>query len=163
MNGMRKYGLTLLGLLISIVVLLGAIIKDLDLFESVTSFLNSVERFEVDEFIIPIIIFLFFAGLDLLKRRKSRKVELEKLKIYKAMLGSTHHILNNFLNQMQLFKITADRTPGFAPEILDLYDQIMNDASMQIEALGSITNISESSIETSIDPNTKYQEKNLPN
>ena len=44
---------------------------------------------------------------------KKIKLENAKLRIYKAMLSSSHHILNNFIYQMDIFKITAEDTPGF--------------------------------------------------
>ena len=55
---------------------------------------------------------------------------------------------------MQLFKMTAEDTPGFDPDVLSIYDQIIRDASMQIDALGSITNIDESSIHAAVAPKT---------
>ncbi len=55
--------------------------------------------------------------------------------IYKAMISAIHHVLNNFLNQMQLFKLVAEDTPGFNHEILSLYDDVIDEASGQIEAL----------------------------
>ena len=133
------------------------IIIDLDLFEVAITTLEGLEKFEVDEFIIPIMIFGFFAFFDLIRRQRSHKIEFEKIEIYKAMMSSTHHILNNFLNQIQLFKMTAEDTPGFDPEVLTLYDQTIEEASVQIDALGSVTNINELSIRASVapQPNTR--------
>ncbi len=34
------------------------------------------------------------------------------------MLSSSHHILNNFIYQMNIFKMTAEETLGFDSEIL---------------------------------------------
>lgn len=65
---------------------------------------------------------------------------------------STHHILNNFLNNMQLFKITAEDTLEFDPDVLSLYDVVIKDTSAQIEALGNITTIEEESIHASVTP-----------
>jgi hypothetical protein len=68
------------------------------------------------------------------------------------MVSSTHHILNNFLNQMQLFKLTAQDTPGFDPQILSLYDRIIKDATNQIEALSNIEKVNETTIQESVIP-----------
>jgi hypothetical protein len=73
------------------------------------------------------------------------------------MMSAIHHILNNFLNQMQLFKMTAEDTPGFDHEILSLYDQIIDETSTQIGALSSITRINEVSISTSVSPQSHAQ------
>ena len=152
MEHMKKYKFTLIGLLISVTILLYTLTNDVDLFEKTLNYLHKLEVFEVDEFIIPSFIFGLFVLFDMLKLRKEYKVEHEKIKIYKAMMSSTHHVLNNFLNQMQLFKITAESIPDFDPDILVLYDQIMKDANEQIDALGSITSIDEVSIRSSVTP-----------
>lgn len=151
---MKNYRLTILGLVISVITWIVTIVFELDLFERMHSVLEDVEEYEIDELIIPLLIFSFFTLADSIRRRRYKAVEREKIKIYRAMMASTHHILNNFLNQMQLFKMTADRTPGFSPEVLSLYEQIIKEASSQIESLGNITSISESEIENSILPKT---------
>ena len=152
---MNQYKLTFFGAALAIIVLFAGFIIEIDLFEIVVEFLESLEHLEVDELIIPIFIVFVFAFMDQIRRRKLQEMEYERVKIYKAMLSSTHHILNNFLNQMQLFKLTAEGTPGFDSEILSLYDGVIKDASTQIDALGSITNIDEASIQKSVAPKSK--------
>lgn len=71
------------------------------------------------------------------------------------MMSSTQHILNNFLNQMQLFKLTAEDTPKFNPEVLALYDEIIDEASMQITALGNVHHIDEIAIQEAVAPKPK--------
>ena len=84
-----------------------------------------------------------------------QKSEREKIRIYKAMIQSTHQILNNFLHQMTIFKLTAEDTPGFDHKVLALYEQIIEDATRQIAALSNITDIDEKSIRASIAPQAK--------
>ncbi len=149
---MKNYKLTLVGLAISVIVLLGTIIFDLDLSESVVEYMQKFERFELDEFTIPTLIATICALIDLTRKQKFQKIEIEKIKIYKAMLSSTHHILNNFLNQIQLLKMTAEDNDESPHETLALYDQITKDAQRQIEALGSVTSVDEASISASVAP-----------
>lgn len=149
---MKNHKLTFLGLLLALNFYFITHMFDLDLFEALVEILESLETFEVDELIIPLTIIFLFTFIDQYRRLNSQKVNYEKTKIYKAMMFSTHHILNNFLNNMQLFKITAEDTPEFDPEILSLYEVVIKDASTQIEALGNITDIDETSIHASIAP-----------
>ena len=149
---MKQYKLTLLGLVVSLGTLLFSVILNLDLFESFIGYLNAMEAYELDEIIIPFFIFGLFAFFDALKRRKEYSIEREKLKIYKAMLSSSHHILNNFLNQMQIFQITAEDTPGFDPDVLKRFNRIMKNTSEQIAELGAITIVDEKSIYRSVAP-----------
>ncbi|MBT7445485.1 MAG: hypothetical protein HN790_16140 [Methylococcales bacterium] len=88
----------------------------------------------------------------MIRRKKTQDIESEKIKIYKAMMISTNHVLKNFLNQLQLFKITAEDTKNFPPEILNIYNDNMRDVQKQIEALGSIANVTETNIIKSVSP-----------
>jgi len=152
---MKNYSVTLLGLGISLVVLIMGVAFDVDFFEQLVNLLNNLEEYEIDELIIPFFIFFMFAFVDGFKRNRLNKVNREKLKIYTAMMSSTQHILNNFLNQMQLFKLTAEDTPNFDSEVLGLYDEIIDEAKMQITALGNVNHINENSIHEAVAPKTK--------
>jgi hypothetical protein len=114
-----------------------------------------MEHYEIDELFVGALIFLVFFTVDLLRLQREQKVEHEKNKVYKAMIASSHHILNNFLNQMQLFKITAESTPGFDQEILAMYDTIMKEASDQIKKLSDISEVSETSIKEAVMPKSE--------
>lgn len=149
---MKKYKLTVVGLVISLMFFLATHIFDYDIFENIVELLEKAEKFEIDEIVMPIFISLLFATFDFFRMHKKNKIEIEKIKIYKAMLASTNHVLNNFLNQMLLFKLTADDTPGFDPEILSLYETIIKETSDQIKEPGSVTRMNESSRKASVAP-----------
>ncbi len=68
------------------------------------------------------------------------------------MIHATHHILNNLLNQMQLFKIEASRSKDFNQDILKSYDIIVNQAIDLVNRLSSIENINDKNIWASVDP-----------
>ena len=149
---MKHYTFTIIGMVLALTVLFSTLFFKIDLFEIVHGILSGLEEYEADEFIIPVIILSVFSLFDQVRRQRLKKIEDEKLKIYEAMMHSTHHILNNFLNQMLLFKMSADNTTGFDPEILSLYDMVINDATAQIEALGNIVSVDEASIYESVKP-----------
>ncbi len=149
---MNKYKLSITGLLVSVIVYLVTRFTKYDLFENFIKALQNFERHEIDEFIIPVVIFMIFLLIELFRKNQHLSVENEKIKIYKAMLRSIHYILNNFLNQMELFLITAQDIEEFPDDILALYEDISKDANAQIEALSNISSINPSSIEMSILP-----------
>lgn len=148
----RKYALTYVGLGLGLAVLLASLGFDLDVFENLVAFLESSERYEVDELLLACFIFAGFAAADQFRRRRERRIEMEKLKIYKAMLFSTHHILNNFLNQMLIVRLAAEDTPGFDPAVLAHYEQIIRDTSAQIAALGKLARVDAETILESVEP-----------
>jgi hypothetical protein len=47
---------------------------------------------------------------------------------------------------MLLFKLTADETVGFNPEVLKQYDKIIDEATAQINALNCLTHPDEDNI-----------------
>lgn len=149
---MKNYLYTILGGCVALLIYLLSVIFNIELFEALITFLDELEHFEVDELLIPILVFVGFFIFDLLRRNKSNQVNKEKVKIYRAMVQSTHHVLNNFLNQMLIVKMKAESTPGFDPKVLKIYDKIVEDAQEQIRSLSNITHISEESIHDSVRP-----------
>ena len=149
---MKENKITLIGLLLSIFFWLIIVFFELDLFEIFLDLLERLEVYEIDEVFLPLGLFLMFAFYDQSRKQQLQKIEIEKNNIYKAMLHSTHHVLNNFLNQMLLFRMEAEDVPSFPPEALDSYDNIMEDAKAQIEALGNVEIIDAASIISSVAP-----------
>lgn len=149
---MSHYKFTIIGTVLALLVYVSAILLDLDAFETVVAFFDEMEHLELDELIIPFMMIVGFSVIDLVRAVNLRRMDREKTKVYKAMARSANHVLNNFLNQVQLVKITADETPGFDPEVLALYDKTINEATTQIEALSSLTEIDEHAIWDSVNP-----------
>ncbi len=149
---MRPHRLTWIGLSIAFFIVAFSQLYDIDLFDKLASFFKTMEKYELDEFFIAGVILLAFFAADLVLQERSRRIEHEKVKVYRAMVSSAHHVLNNFLNEMLLFKMTAEDIPEFDREVLDLYDKVMDDAKRQIKSLSSITKVSEDRIKESVMP-----------
>lgn len=147
-----KYKFSLIGAILSVCLLTAVLVLELELFERTIDVLAQLEKFEIDEFITPSLIFFGFLFVDLNHRHHQTKVEAEKAKIYKAMIGSVQHVLNNFLNQLLIFKMEAEETPGFDTEIIAIYDSIIAEAKGQIKELSSVISIDEETIRNSVKP-----------
>lgn len=78
--------------------------------------------------------------------------ELEKREIYISTVQASQHILNNLLNQLQLFKMEAERSTDFKKEILELFDGALNEAGDLVLRLSDVTHISKDNIKNSISP-----------
>ena len=68
---MKKYMFTAIGAVLALDVLLVTLIADFDLFEAAITFLDTFEEYEIDEFIIPLFIFLIFAFIDFMKSKNT--------------------------------------------------------------------------------------------
>ena len=149
---MFRYAYTLCGILLAALITILSFFFNLDLFDRLARLLKQLEHLEVDEILVALIIILLFFQIDLFRKRHESVVDREKVKIYRAMLFGMHHILNNFLQQMQLFKLTAEKTPGFNREILKLYDQVIDETTQQIRAVGNVSKVDDKDIRQSVLP-----------
>ncbi len=143
---MRHYKLTLIGFAVAVTLWSLTVSLNLDLFENFMFCLQRHEAFEMDELIFPAAIFYIFLMMNLVQRYHNHKLEIERLRVYRSMMKAMNHILNNFLQKMLLFKLTADETAGFNPEVLEQYDKIIDEATAQINALNCLTNPDEDNI-----------------
>jgi len=71
---------------------------------------------------------------------------MEVARTYNSMLHVSQHIMNNLLNQMELFKLEALKQEGFDQDVLKLYDNSINEASDLIKTLSKVEDISEGHI-----------------
>jgi hypothetical protein len=64
--------------------------------------------------------------------------EKEKLVIFKKTVSGVHHILLNYLNQMQLVTMEAERCADFDPETVALSKKISDHAAKELVKLSEI-------------------------
>ena len=82
-----------------------------------------------------LIAFGFFADYHV---NKLHHKDVEKHGVYRSMLNATNHILNNFLNNMILFRTEAEKSNDFDKKLLKMYDQVIRDTTDQIKSLDNI-------------------------
>lgn len=84
--------------------------------------------------------------------RKLREKEQDKLRVFKATVAASNHILNNYLQQMFLFKLEALNCDDFSSEVLELFDHTMDQTTAEIRKLNSLTEIDEKNIHKAVYP-----------
>ena len=75
------------------------------------------------------------------------QTDLEKVDVYRAMLGATNHILRNHLQNMHLFREEAENCIDFDKDVLKQYDQMIDETVAQIRNLENIQEPSKTNIE----------------
>lgn len=97
--------------------------------------------------VIVLLIMLFGIFSDyFINKIMFKEKQLEVVYVYNAMIYSSHHILNNLLNQMRLFKMEALRSKDFDRDVIALYDNTIKEASDLMDALSKVKDASEESI-----------------
>jgi signal transduction histidine kinase len=92
------------------------------------------------------------AEAELRISEQKAKAEKEKQEIYESMTSAAQHVLNNLLNQLQLFKMAADSSHDFDRSILELYDGVTAEAIELIARLSSVTDLNHQNILASVAP-----------
>ena len=72
----NTYKFTLIGLVLSATVWLGATFCVVDYFEKFIDFLESIEKSKMVEIIVPMALFILFVLLDLIRMQRAQKIEL---------------------------------------------------------------------------------------
>lgn len=101
--------------------------------------------------VIVILIICFGIYADKYTKSMMQKEE-EKRLIYRATVVSSQHILNNLMNQMQYFKMIADKTNAFDDEVNDLYDKAINEGKELVNRLSSVKELTEQNIIDAVYP-----------
>lgn len=81
--------------------------------------------------------------------------ESEKQEIYTSVLNASHHILNNLLNQLVLFKMEAEKSTDFDKNILKQFSDAFNEAYSHVNNLSNIPEVSAQNIKNSVSPRGK--------
>lgn len=98
--------------------------------------------------LVSVLIFTIF--LMVLLINVYRVEEKQKQTIFSATVSMTQHILNNLLNQMQLFQMEAERLDDFDQDVKKLVDNCIKEGEELVEKLSSVEELSEEAIRNSI-------------
>ncbi len=153
-NSIKKRMFTIAAIVISLVFwLLDALVHFLAYEEPHFEFIPSDFNELWMRIVIILLIILFGITTDYLSGKiLVAQNKLEATRIYNSMLYATQHIMNNLLNQMQLFKLEALKSKDFNRDIIKLYDSSLDEALSLIKKLSQIENITEGNIWASVEP-----------
>lgn len=104
---------------------------------------------------IVIVLLLAFFGIyadSSIRKLVIKEKQLEGILVYESMRDASQHILNNLLQQMQLFKLEALKSDDFDKEILKLYDNAIEEATDLVQRLSQVEHITSENIWASVDP-----------
>jgi hypothetical protein len=86
------------------------------------------------------------------KMRDLKQAEEEKSRVFYATISATQHILNNLLNNMQLFMDELEDSHAVNDEIIKLLEKSLNEGKELVSKLSSVEDLTEESIKSSVRP-----------
>ena len=133
---------TLFSLLIGLGIYLLAVLFDLDLFEAINKFLASLEKYEVDELVIVLFLLIFGLTFDLIQNVKEKQhlldIRNQRLRVLKATMTTVLHIVNNFLNNLQLFRMEAEEKQLLSSESMATMNNGIQATSTKLKILADL-------------------------
>lgn len=79
--------------------------------------------------------------------RQHEQATREKYEVYRSTMSGAHHVLMNYLNQMQLVTLEAESKKDFDPEILQLSKSLSEQAAFELKRMGEIKDITPDAID----------------
>lgn len=83
---------------------------------------------------------------ELVQDKHNLKVQEERVKVLRATMRTVQDIVNNFLNNLQLFQLEAEEKNALEPESLVLLDSIIQDTATKLKKLGDLKSTPEKQI-----------------
>jgi hypothetical protein len=108
----------------------------------------------------------FFVGLSALlifqitrtAFRRHEAHEREKMRVYRKTVEGVHHILLNYLNQMQLMTMEAERCKDFDAGTVQLAREASDEAAAELKKLGELETITAEDIHATVYRRTQKPE-----
>jgi hypothetical protein len=102
--------------------------------------LEDLEPYEADDVVV---VFLLMSGgmvVDVMIasrwRKRALEIQQQRLRVFKATMRTVHDIVNNYLNNLQLFRLESETL--LPAESLALFDQLLHETATKLQVLGDL-------------------------
>ena len=139
MKFLRSHLFVCIAILLAVSILAGSLFSNLDLFDLGLREILRIENNQLAEFASAFVLIVVGLVIDQLRERRvaRRRAEIEeqRLRVLKATMRTVQDLVNNFLNNMQLFRMEAEDGP-LSVESLKRFDDLINETAEKLQALG---------------------------
>lgn len=133
----RNYGHIVLGASISIIGYLVTHFNHIDILLIINQKLSFLGKHVVEEIAIWSGVFSIFVFLQL-RHYWSKKRQKKIREVHESMLYASNYIIRNLLYQTKLMRFEAEESIDFDDDVLNLFDQSVNEAEVLIKQVSSI-------------------------
>lgn len=137
---MRRVRATAAATTLAVFLLLLNFISGVDFIDVVGKLIEGIPANHLDEILIAILLVCIGTAIDGTAARHQRdreaEIQAQRLMVFKATMRSVHELVNDSLNQMQLFRMQA---VGLMPEeSLTSFDDLIERTAEELRALGNL-------------------------
>ena len=140
MKALHKFPVTFFATALAAMLTLLSLFTHFDLFTFMLEVCSRIKSYHMDKLAMPVAVILagWFIDHTIVRPREEQEAEIQaqRLRVLKATMRSVHHIVNNCLNSLQLFRLDAE--DALPPESLSLLDELVQDTSAKLRALGDL-------------------------
>lgn len=108
------------------------------------------DHFEGDEVILVLVLVSVALFLDLIrlrhKARRDHEIDQHRVEVMRLTMSTVHDVVNNFLNNLQLFRLEAERSQALNGEYLKLFDDLIEETAQKIKDIENMEVIAERQI-----------------
>jgi len=142
-----RFKTTLLAALAGLFIWIVAFFTQTDLFDVLIHILDKFEEYEIDEILIALFLITIGLTVDLISIRRRREKEIEifkhRIQVLRVTVRTVQDLIGNFLNQLQLFRLTASGCSNFSEESLRELDELISNTANRLKVLGELEEIPE--------------------
>ena len=113
-----------------------------------TAVLTAMQTMKGWIFIVASAALVFFLTKRSVDQRAA--LEAEKLAVFRKTVEGAHHILLNYVNQMQIVTIAAEHCPGFDREALETATEVSDKVVSELRKLDRIARVTTEEIDAVI-------------
>lgn len=129
---------TLIGGIVGVAIVVYGFLFHKDVFDALISVLEYLEAYEADEILIAAFLLLLGLVVDLALIRREREhvieVQEQRLRVLRATVRTVQDIVNNFLNNLLLFRLEAEKS-ALSQSSLQQMDSLIAETGAKLNAL----------------------------
>jgi hypothetical protein len=136
----RRFLATYVTILLAGAIIVSDLFLDINLFSVASNLFERIARNHVDALVAGVLIIVVGRSIDVWvagqRARREAEIQAQRLSVLRATMRTVQDIVNNALNQLQLFRLDAE---GLLPEeSLTQFDEIIGGTAAKLKALGDL-------------------------
>ena len=146
MKFLREHLFAFIGTVLGVAILVLILSTSFNIFDTGLRELLHIENDELDELVTAFLLMIAGFVIDVFRARgfarRQSEIDEHRLQVLQATMRTVQDLVNNFLNNMQLFRMEAEEGE-ITPESLKVFDNLIFETAAKLKALGDLESVVE--------------------